>query len=130
VRHPAVTSAGRPPVVVDDRALLAEQIAEVKAAQGAGSLGVRLVDDIAKGSQDEVLQHLDVIGIDDRRIDVDVLELEIAGGANPHGAAAGSPLEHFGGGRGLRVLKALLDLAQPGQERIEVGNGLIFSAHG
>ena len=61
----------------------------------------------------QVLQHLDVVGIDDRRIDVDVLELEIARGPNPNGAAAGPTLEHLGGGRRLRILEALLDLAQP-----------------
>ena len=78
------------PSIPAHRRLLAQEAAEfathVHTTEGLGRLGVRLLDHVAQGGQDEILQQIDIGGIDDGRIDADMLELQVAGGAHPYGA--------------------------------------------
>ena len=58
-------------------------------------LGVHVV----QGGEHEVLEHRDVVGVDDLRGDRDAEHLARAGGADPHHAAAGHALDLALGGR-------------------------------
>ena len=94
--------------------------AQIEATERLALELIRLLDGVAHGGQDQILEQFDVGGVDDRRIDHDLLELQTAGHLHPDRAAAGASLDHLSGRRLLGVHKILLHLSDLGEQRAEI----------
>src|SRR4051794_15094737 len=109
-------------------------LAAEQAAQAAELAHGRLLElqhlggGVVEGGQHQVLEHLDVVGVDGVGTDGDRLELAGAVHGDLHRAAARRPLDHLFGRLGLAGDQLLLHLLGLGQELVEVDAA--FHGHG